>query len=370
MYHNEGSDSLNSKRLSLIHASRSIVPLLIVIIHVSQFSNRFFEYNFLGLANIPYSGGVDFFFVLSGFMIYYVYHRSLGNREKALPFLKNRLIRIYPTYWVVLTLLLPIYFIFPQFGRGYETNFWVIIKSYLLVPQDHSPILSAAWSLVYTVLFYLIFSVFIVLKKKNSLFTALIWIVVTIFVATDVLFPESLIMNYFFSYTLIKFALGCLVAHFVLKYKFKYGIIVALIGIIGFPLTWINYIHQFADIHLSLGYTISSVMIVLGLSSIDLNTTISIPKIMDRLSSASYSTFLVNMPVISFSGKMIVSLDIPFYIGNLMSSLLLIIGAVASGYILSRIVEEPLVKYLRTRFMNPRHRRGGQSHIISSSSDL
>lgn len=63
------------------------------------------------------------------------------------------LLRIYPLYWLVNAAVIPIYFLVPAFGNGYETKPLEIITSLLLLPYSQVPILGVAWSLIYVVFF-------------------------------------------------------------------------------------------------------------------------------------------------------------------------------------------------------------------------
>ena len=157
------------KYLDLVRASRAIIPLLIVFSHASKMTLENFDYNFLGIPDLPRSGGVDFFFVLSGFMIYYIHMKDIGNKEAVKPFFIKRFIRIYPLYWILTLSVLPIYFLVPSFGNEYIRHFGVIIKSLMLIPQPHSPIISVAWSLINTVLFYFAFALTIYFGRISIL---------------------------------------------------------------------------------------------------------------------------------------------------------------------------------------------------------
>lgn len=60
------------------------------------------------IVDIGRIGGVDFFFVLSGFLIYHVYAKNAGDWDHSLQFMKRRLIRIYPLIWFFTCLSLPV----------------------------------------------------------------------------------------------------------------------------------------------------------------------------------------------------------------------------------------------------------------------
>ena len=158
------------KRLELIQFSRALVPFLVMLFHLSGTMMAYFDYNLLGFSFIPISGGVNYFFALSGFMMYYIYHGSLGQTNQLKSFLLNRLIRIYPLYWLLTCLFLFVLLLYPSFSVGHETDIDTLITSFLLVqsPRELEPVLNVAWSLVHTSIF--LFSFFTIVFLKSEYF--------------------------------------------------------------------------------------------------------------------------------------------------------------------------------------------------------
>ncbi|MFX5785380.1 acyltransferase family protein, partial [Acinetobacter baumannii] len=55
---------------------------------------------------IDWGIGVDIFFVISGFVMYYLMHDRFGSATVAGDFLRRRLIRVVPLYWICTTLVI------------------------------------------------------------------------------------------------------------------------------------------------------------------------------------------------------------------------------------------------------------------------
>ena len=145
-------------RLDNLQIARAAAMILVLLIHADFFSTKVLGNPFLyGLFFPGGDGGVDLFFVLSGFIIYYIHHQDIGQKAKLLPYLIKRFARIFPTYWIVTIILIALHFLFPQFGLGNETQLSVILRSLTLIPSTQAPILHAAWTLVYEILFYISF---------------------------------------------------------------------------------------------------------------------------------------------------------------------------------------------------------------------
>ena len=157
------------KRLELIQFSRAFVPFLVMLFHLSGTMMAYFDYNLLGFSFIPISGGVNYFFALSGFMMYYIYRGKLGQTHQLKSYLLNRLIRVYPLYWLLTCLFLFVLFLNPNFRVGHETDIDTLITSFLLVqsPRELEPVINVAWSLVHTVFFYLVFSLIVFFKSEH-----------------------------------------------------------------------------------------------------------------------------------------------------------------------------------------------------------
>lgn len=112
------------------------------------------------------NAGVDFFFVLSGFLIFYIHQKDFGKPSKLATYLRKRTLRIFPIYWIVTLILIPVYFIIPAYGQGDETKLSVILGSLFLLPMERAPILVAGWSLIHELLFYFIFALLIGIRGK------------------------------------------------------------------------------------------------------------------------------------------------------------------------------------------------------------
>ena len=156
-----GGDRRHSLKLLSVEAARGAAAVLVVLFHTSNMlaaPKYFGEMAFHGLFKFA-GAGVDFFFVLSGFIIFHVHRTDLGNPARFSKYVSRRFVRIYPTYWVVLFILGLILVVSPSRDR-YERDVVAVVTNLLLLPApDHEPILGVAWTLQHEVLFYALFSV-------------------------------------------------------------------------------------------------------------------------------------------------------------------------------------------------------------------
>jgi exopolysaccharide production protein ExoZ len=97
--------------------------------------------------------GVEFFFVLSGFIIAYVHKDHIGKPSKAANFAWRRFIRIFPTYWLVLAISLGSRQFLGNADHRIEiTPGWIVLNLAFL---PGSPLfINVAWTLRHELLFY------------------------------------------------------------------------------------------------------------------------------------------------------------------------------------------------------------------------
>ena len=98
------------------------------------------------------ASGVHIFFVISGFVM--VYTSSRSNLTPG-SFLKRRLIRIYPIYWVVLALYLLAH---QLMGAPYRLSLTQIAGAALLLPGYSPLVIGPGWTLSYEMYFYVCFA--------------------------------------------------------------------------------------------------------------------------------------------------------------------------------------------------------------------
>ena len=116
------------------------------------------------LRTIPWSAGVDIFFVISGFVMTYLTQGQFGRPGAPRAFLIRRIIRIVPPYWLFTTLMVVAVLLFSDHIRNTELDGASVITSYLFVPWPRvadgqlNPLLSQGWTLNYEAFFYLAFA--------------------------------------------------------------------------------------------------------------------------------------------------------------------------------------------------------------------
>ncbi|MGW4303014.1 acyltransferase family protein [Streptomyces sp. NPDC004646] len=103
--------------------------------------------------------GVQFFFVISGFVICMSgWGRSLGD------FFRSRVARLYPAYWVALVLVTAAAFVLPVVVKPVRADEFLVNLTMLQQPMDATRILGVCWTLWAEVRFYVLFALFVVVR--------------------------------------------------------------------------------------------------------------------------------------------------------------------------------------------------------------
>lgn len=145
------------EQLQSLQAFRGLAALAVVFYHAGLFSQRRLGQDFCGNFFQHGDMGVDFFFVLSGFIITLVHWDDVGRPERAPRYLWRRFFRIYPLLFLLTTFKLAAGLVMPMDKEGLDAT--RVISAYLLLPMmDGSmPVITAAWTLCHEALFYGVF---------------------------------------------------------------------------------------------------------------------------------------------------------------------------------------------------------------------
>lgn len=179
----------NNKRLLELDALRGIAALFVVFFHFTIFRPEASLGFNLGVT------GVDLFFMISGFVIFL----TLEKVNTLNDFLVSRVSRLYPAYWVCVTITFCLVIIASRFP-GYNPNLEAIVtpgpweylvnltmfQYYLNVQNIDGPY----WSLIIELLFYILMIFIFILKKLNRI--ELIGIGILIFITVYSLVLENI----------------------------------------------------------------------------------------------------------------------------------------------------------------------------------
>ena len=329
-----------SVQLTTLQGVRGASALMVVLFHATGMVKAMpsvFRYAFAwGYC------GVDFFFVLSGFILLYVHYGQIGHPEKLRSYFGKRFSRIFPAYWSVLAFVVPTCLLVGGMASPEKKHIGYIAASFFLLPQ-WDPFLGVAWSLSCEIFFYLIFAL-LILNRKSFGAAAVLWLVL---VATNLVHPLRAPLDFLCQARVMEFLAGMCIA-WAMRRGFRFttrrglALIAAGVGIC--------LVVGCAQIARGLGgnvyplwFGLAAVLIISSLVSLELRGIVSAGRVWLLLGDASYSIYLVHYPILLVMFKLLPR-QTPLH-GNW---LLAIIAAVLVGIIFHLLIEKRVCELARS----------------------
>jgi len=176
---------------------RAFAAINVVLFHILEIGPSYsVSVNYLGIMREWGRNGVDIFFVISGFVMVYT---QLTSGKSVIQFIRSRIIRIVPIYWLLTTCLVVIFIVLPNLFREMELTTSRVYSSYLFISQinvGEHPVLYPGWTLEWEMLFYFIFA--LVIATKNRVIGPAI--ASSLLFAIALTFDQLLVMEFFFWY--------------------------------------------------------------------------------------------------------------------------------------------------------------------------
>ncbi|MEH2280666.1 MAG: acyltransferase [Nostoc sp.] len=354
-----------NKKLNLLQVYRGLAAVLVVLTHGNLILSR--EMHQGDLLQIFHFGwiGVDFFFVLSGFIIFYIHQSDIGKPNKLKSFIFKRFIRVYPLYWSILSIKILVSLFNTNKDSIYQRSPDEIIKAILLLPQDHSILesnfIGVSWTLSYEVFFYCIFALLILKNTKISQSIIVAWIIGIILNLLNLLpIGESFLLGFIFNERNLEFVLGCLAAYTISKYQFKFATSLIYASIFLLVISVINTRYKEFDVSgipSLVAYGIPFTLLIIGSVYLELSKTVNIPQILIYIGNASYSIYLTHgfflSNIVKIFTKLTDKLNI-YLIPNAniyynISAFIIVILAVIMGCVIHSYLEKPLITHLRKK---------------------
>jgi exopolysaccharide production protein ExoZ len=162
---------------------------------------------------LPWGAGVDLFFVISGFIMVHASRRLFGQPHATREFLKRRLTRIIPLYWLTTSLFLTLLAAASLKGGDPFPSGAAILASYFFIPFDSYangrafPVFDLGWTLNYEMFFYALFALTVWLPRARAMQVLAVLLLVAIALGSFV--PARLTTAYVWTRPiLIDFGLG------------------------------------------------------------------------------------------------------------------------------------------------------------------
>jgi len=346
------------KPLFTIQYLRAVAAIAVVVGHIAEIYRLDWR---LGGA------GVDLFFVISGFIMWLVTRQSEATPTK---FVKKRLLRIVPLYWLVtLFLALSASFLPNLFPLDHPVLQHVLL-SLLFVPHLSPdgrlfPLVSQGWTLNYEMFFYFLFALTLAAPRRSQFYFVnllLLGGVVLGYLVT----PSSPAGVAYTSPLLIEFLAGIYICRAWLANRVfgqKCAWIAVALGLASIAAK------DFLDIQLPrvINSGLPATLIVFGAVSLERGNHVVEIRWLKYLGDSSYSIYLTHYLAWLFISIVIAKLGNNIY--SLQFFPVVVCAGIAAGVATYSLVERPMVRFF-SRILFKRGLRapndGGDGHVASS----
>ncbi|WP_185731407.1 acyltransferase family protein [Larkinella rosea] len=345
------------KSIESIRALRAVAALLVTLFHLAMKMEtttihspvlRCFKSGF---------GGVDVFFIISGFIITHTNLTKINCPHLLPTYLKKRLGRIYAIYWptVLLATLLLLWLsrLAPALQwLSFPVNPVGVLKAVVLLPT-HESTLPVTWTLSYEIYFYVLFG--LVIASRFLLIIPLFILGATLLTGLAECFGKTALFqfpfhDFFFSPFNLEFCLGIGVYFLTRRCTFKISRSVVAAAIGCFFLTG-ELIDPALIWQRILGFGIPGSVILAGLVSWEQSDRCRYPDWLLKLGDASYILYLIHVPIIMVLTQAMMRLSLSDYV---VTANFILIGVLCWGsWQLHLRIEKPILAWISIRQFRP-----------------
>lgn len=295
--------------------------------------------------------GIDIFFIISGFLMVATTRDKAPGINTAKEFMRLRLLRIVPLYWLMTTVVVAPALLFPSIFRHHKLLPSNVLASYLFLPSVNVsgaeiPVLYVAWTLIYEMFFYATFALllrFTVRRIAPALALTFIGLSLLGMVGWENIFART-----YTNSVMLEFVLGCGIASLYLG-GMRLSNNMAVAAIAG-CVALLPLLHAYkpllpAFIH----FGIPAALLTLGCLYLEQNRAWPAMPLLQRIGDGSYSIYLSHIFILPILGRYLLRPDALRVVpGDLMFGVMVAICA-AFGYMVHLRIEKPMARLLRKR---------------------
>jgi exopolysaccharide production protein ExoZ len=323
---------------------RGLASLMVLIEHITWKGKQYLD-DPLKWFHIG-GAGVDIFFIISGFIMCYTTRGKHGSIGSISSFLKKRVLRIMPLYWLLTIIALIVYILIPERinTAGGETE---ILSSFFLFPTQGSFLLKNGWTLSYEYYFYIIFSMGLFFQETVGRYLVSI-ILLSLVVIGLVFAPKGIYHAFLSNPVLIEFLMGIVLYYCFMKFKSfprSLSLIIVLAAVAIF--VFLNRIGGFFFGPRIVDYGIPAFMLCMGVVLLEKDIERHKISILQKLGDSSYSLYLLHPFVLS---AFVLCLDLLHIKKSKFAAIIvcfMVLVSLFAGYLCYLFVEKKMDKRLR-----------------------
>jgi exopolysaccharide production protein ExoZ len=311
-------------------------------------------HSFLGDAFNFGNFGVDIFFIVSGFIIFFSTASNFGRPSEVAGYLARRFSRIFPPYWLVLLgcILLELRF------ADADLSIARVLFSAVLVYGYQEPIVAVSWSLSYELIFYIAVACLLWARRNIALALLVAWACIA--TANHAI---GLPARMWLSWWVVEFVLGCMFG-----WAASRGFLTCLagsarplfhacLGAITALGAWSATEVQKMDGASQAVLLAFAAIAIAAAGSVERTAGNQAPKLARLLGDAPYGIYLAHYPLLQLAYPLARRQPVSDLVAPDVFNLLLFVLLIAAGVAFHLVLEKPLVSW--TSAALTRRRRDG-----------
>ncbi|MEG3089736.1 acyltransferase family protein [Sphingomonas sp. PB4P5] len=350
----------NKEKILSLQAGRAIAAIAVAVAHSASSTLDFIGAFPHPLNDILEHGwlGVDFFFVLSGFIIYHTTRMKPIGSAGARAYGRSRLIRIFVPFLPISIVMIAAYSLLP--GLSATSRDWSLLASLTLLPVGQ-PALTVAWTLQHEMMFYAIFAL--------GFFTGRLWTVIAIWGGVIVAgialgWQHAGPFRYFLSPIDLEFIFGIACAILVFR-PFRFDVwLYSVVAVVAFAL-WAAYGFQRSHSPIA-GFGIAA--LIIPIVRLELAGRLAVPRFAVFLGAASYAIYLIHNPLLSISAR--IAARVPLLSDIYVATLLGVIATIIAGCLYHIWFEKPVSRYINRRLSRRATPIAAGPHPVAAASEV
>jgi exopolysaccharide production protein ExoZ len=315
---------------------------------------------------LPWWGGVDLFFVISGLVIVLAAGRLFGQPGGRGRFLAHRVARVVPLYWLVSLAYLGLALARPELlgeAAALAHDPGALVAGFLFWPAARpdgtvQPVYGLGWTLNYEAFFYVLFAAGLGFGRRGAV--AWLVLVLALLVAAGRLMPDLPVpLRFWADPIVLEFAAG---AGLALAYRdgFRPGLparlVLAALGILGLVLAarWLAGLDGADGFLRPLLVGVPAALLVAAAlgperDAAQVSRLPAAVRGLVILGDASYAFYLVHPFALRLVREALLRLGLAPAVHPWGGMAFMLAGSVAAALLVHRLVERPLTRWARTR---------------------
>ncbi len=298
--------------------------------------------------------GVDLFFVISGFIMVFV---TAGSETSAVEFIRMRIVRIVPLYWLFNVANAALLIAFPQLFQTAVLTLKHFLLSLLFIPHlspavppSISPFILLGWTLNYEMFFYAVFALAMAVSLSRRVPLTVGVLVSLVALGALSVFDASPAFTFYSNDIVLEFVFGMALAHLFLNGtlgRLGAGPGWMLIGLGGLGLAAGAY--GIAELPRALAFGVPAALMVAGALAIEAARKVRRVQPFLLLGDASYSIYLAHLFPIAMERFAWARLALPTE-GVLPAIAFIgvsLLGGAAAGIACYLLIERPMLNAMR-----------------------